>query len=166
MTPGAVAAAVVGAAAGRSGRAIPPRVLVVAGALLLAATTAALALWLPAEPHYVTAWLLPSLALGAGVGAASVGVTSAAALSVAPARFAAATGLNIAARQVGGAVGVAVLAAVLDGAHGPGPFLTVYWIVAAASLGAALAGLALGPRVSVRRPGIPRAWPPRITVPR
>jgi EmrB/QacA subfamily drug resistance transporter len=174
MTPGAVAAAAVGLAIGRSGRAIPPRALVAGGGLLLAAATGSLALWLPAEPHFVTAWLLPGLALGAGVGAVSVGVSSAAALSVAPARFAAATGLNIAARQVGGAVGVAVLAAVLDGARGTGPFLTMYAIVAIASLGAAVAGLALGPAASrpaedgsprslTLSPGSRRAWPPRTT---
>jgi hypothetical protein len=81
------------------------------------------------------------------MGATSVGVSSAAALSVSPERFAAATGLNIAARQVGGALGIAVLALVLDG-RAPGdtdPFALVYLLIAVVSVGAAVAALRLVP---------------------
>jgi hypothetical protein len=64
-------------------------------------------------------------------------------------RFAAATGLNIAARQVGGAIGVALMAAVLAaGDGGVGPYRTVYWLVAAACLGAAV----LATRLRAGRP--------------
>jgi MFS family permease len=49
------------------------------------------------------------------MGAAMTGVASAAASSLAPAKFAAGTGLNMTARQLGGALGVAVLAAILEG---------------------------------------------------
>jgi predicted MFS family arabinose efflux permease len=153
MTPGAVAAAAVGMLIGRVSRRPVPRTLVVTGGLVVAATAAALALWLPSDPHFVSAWLPAGLALGLGVGAVSVGVSSAAALSVAPSRFAAATGLNIAARQVGGALGVAVLAAILDGrtaADGIDPFLLVYWMTAATALGAAVAGLRLRPALVTR----------------
>jgi MFS family permease len=119
---------------------------VLVGGLTIAATSAALALWVPAEPHFLTAWLTGGLGLGVGMGAVSVGVSSAAALSVGPQRFAAATGLNIAARQIGGALGVAVLAVTLDGhtvADGTRPFQTLYWMMAAVCVGAALAGLRL-----------------------
>jgi EmrB/QacA subfamily drug resistance transporter len=146
MTPGAVASAAVGIAIGRVARKPSPRALVFGGGLLIAATSAALALWLPSDPHFLTAWLPGGLGLGLGMGAVSVGVSSAAALSVEPARFAGATGLNIAARQVGGAVGIAVLAAILEGrvaADGIRPFLDVYWMMAAVSLGAGLVGLRL-----------------------
>jgi EmrB/QacA subfamily drug resistance transporter len=146
MTPGAVFSAVVGIAIGRSARKPSPRVLVFAGGMTIAATSAALALWLPEHPHFLTAWLPGGFGLGVGMGAISVGVSSAAALSVAPQRFAAATGLNIAARQVGGALGVAVLAVILDGrtaGDGAEPFLLVYWMMAAVCVGAALAGLRL-----------------------
>ncbi|WP_243407940.1 MFS transporter, partial [Frankia canadensis] len=102
MTPGAVASAIVGIVIGRLTRRPSPRALVTAGSLVLAGTTAALALWLPAEPRFLTAWLPSGLGLGLGIGACSVGVSSAAALSVAPVRFAAATGLNVAVRQIGG----------------------------------------------------------------
>jgi EmrB/QacA subfamily drug resistance transporter len=148
MTPGAVAAAAVGTAIGRAARKPSPRALVVGGGLVLAATSAALALWLPSEPDFLGAWLPGGLGLGIGVGAVSVGVSTAAALSVAPAKFAAATGLNIAARQVGGALGVAILAALLAGrtpADGADPFLLVYWMMAATAAGAALVGLWLRP---------------------
>jgi MFS family permease len=123
-----------------------PSVLVFAGGLTIAATSAALALWLPAEPHFLTAWLPGGFGLGVGMGAVSVGVSSAAALSVGPQRFAAATGLNIAARQVGGALGVALLAVILDGrtpADGAGPFLSVYWLMAGVCVAAAVVGLRL-----------------------
>jgi MFS family permease len=146
MTPGAVASAAVGIAIGRVARKPSPRALVFVGGLLIAATSAALALWLPSDPHFLTAWLPGGLGLGLGMGAVSVGVSSAAALSVEPARFAGATGLNIAARQVGGALGIAVLAAILEGhaaADGIRPFLDVYWMMAAVSLGAGLVGLRL-----------------------
>ena len=146
MTPAAVASAAVGIAIGRSARKPSARALVFAGGLLVAAASAALALWLPPDPHYVTAWLIPGLGLGVGMGAVSVGVSTAAALSAGPERFAAATGLNIAARQVGGALGVAALAVLLDGitpADGIDPYLAVYWMMAAASVGVAFAGLRL-----------------------
>ena len=146
MTPGAVASAALGVLVGRAARKPSARTLVVAGGLLVAATSAALALWLPASPHFVTAWLPGGLGLGLGVGAVSIGVSSAAALSVVPQRFAAATGLNIAARQVGGALGVAVLAVMLDGrtaADGAEPFLLVYWMTAGVCAAAALVGLRL-----------------------
>jgi MFS family permease len=143
MTPGAVFSATVGIAIGRAARKPSPRVLVVAGGLIIAATSLALALWVPESPHYLTAWMPAALGLGLGMGAVSVGVSSAAALSVGPQRFAAATGLNIAARQVGGALGVAVLAVMLDGRLGIQPFRDVYWMMTAACVGAAVAGLRL-----------------------
>jgi EmrB/QacA subfamily drug resistance transporter len=148
MTPGAIASAAVGITVGRSRRKPSARALVFGGALLIAGTSVALALWVPAEPHFFTAWLPGGLGLGLGMGAVSVGVSSAAALSVEPIRFAGATGLNIAARQVGGAVGIAILAAILEGstvADGLQPFRNVYWMMAAACLLTALLALRLRP---------------------
>jgi len=146
MTPAAVFSAVVGIAIGRAARKPSPRVLVFAGGLTIATTSAAIAVVLPEDPHFLSVWLPGGLGLGVGMGAMSVGVSSAAALSVAPQRFAAATGLNIAARQVGGALGVAVLAVILDGwtpAEGLDSFLAIYWLMTAVCVGAAIAGLRL-----------------------
>jgi EmrB/QacA subfamily drug resistance transporter len=165
MTPGAVASATVGVLVGRTGRRISPRALVVTGALVIAATSAALALWLPVQPHFLTAWLTGGIGLGVGIGAVAVGGSSAAALSVAPQRFAAATGLNIAARQVGGALGIAILAAMLNGrtaADGAGPFLLVYWMIAIVCVGAAVAGLGLALPAPAPVPPPP---PPRTGAP-
>ena len=148
MTPGAIASASVGIAIGRSARKPSASALVGTGSLILAATSAALAVALPDHAAFLTAWLPGGIGLGIGIGAVSVGVSTAAAMSVSPSRFAAATGLNIAARQVGGALGVAVLAAILAGrgAHaGVRPFLDVYWLMAGLSLFAAFAGLRLRP---------------------
>jgi len=90
---------------------------------------------------------------GASVGAATwiitiyaitTGTSTAAALSVAPERFAAAGGLNQTARQVGGALGIAVLAALLEGGRsetGVGPFADVYLFCTLATLAVAVAAL-------------------------
>ena len=147
VTPGALASALIGIAIGRAQRRPSPRVLVIAGGLTLAATTAAIAVWLPETANFLTFWLPLGITMGLGMGAISVGVSSAAALSVTPERFAAATGLNIAARQVGGALGVAFLALALDG-HAPGdtaPFSLVYAMTATVSLAVALVAIRLAP---------------------
>jgi predicted MFS family arabinose efflux permease len=153
VTPGALASALIGIAIGRAQRRPSPRALVIAGGLLLAASTAAIAIWLPETPHFLTFWLPLGMTMGFGMGAISVGVSSAAALSVTPERFAAATGLNIAARQVGGALGVAFLALALDG-HTPGDtgaFSVVYAMTATVSLAVARAAIRLAP-VRARAP--------------
>ena len=83
-------------------------------------------LGLPEQPSFLAFWLPISLPIGIGTGAITTGVSTAAALSVAPERFAAAVGLNQTARMVGGALGVAVLAALLDGHATLASFTHVY----------------------------------------
>jgi len=146
LSPAAAAAAAVGVAVGRLGSPPSPRALASLGATAIACTGAALAVWVPAEPHFLTVWIPAGLVAGAGMGAVSVGISAAAALSVAPERFASATGLNVAARQVGGALGVAALAAILAGhtpADGLAPFRAVYVFAAVVCGVAALAALRL-----------------------
>jgi MFS family permease len=80
--------------------------------------------------------------IGIGTGAITTGVSTAAALSVPPERFAAAVGLNQTGRQIGGALGVAVLAALLDGAgSGLGAFVSVYVFCTLATVAVALTAL-------------------------
>jgi EmrB/QacA subfamily drug resistance transporter len=144
MTPGALAASVVALSLGRLPRRPSPRGLVLFGSAVMAVDAAALALWLPEEPNFLGFWLPAGVAIGIGMGAATVGVSSAAALSAPPQSFASATGLAMAARQVGGALGIAMLAALLEGLAGPDvvrPFAAVYWAMAALATGAAVAGL-------------------------
>ncbi|HYH33661.1 MAG TPA: hypothetical protein VD814_00770, partial [Nocardioides sp.] len=87
-----------------------------------------------------------------------VGVTTAAAMSVPPLKFASATGLNVAARQVGGAVGVATFAAILAAQPGDGPidgFRAVYGVIALASLAVLPLAALLRPRPAPAAPAAP-----------
>lgn len=146
MTPGAVASAAVGIVVGRASRRPSARALTVTGALVLTATSTMLALGLSGEPRFLAIWLPANILGGAGMGAVSVGVSSAAALSVAPRSFAAATGLNVAARQVGGALGVAAVPLLLAGhvaGAGDAPFEHAYLLIGASCLVAALVGTRL-----------------------
>ena len=109
MTPGAIVAAVVALA---PPGARTPRPAVIAGALMLATAGALCVVRAAGAAELPRPSGCPSACLiGIGTGAITTGVSTAAALSVTPERFAAAVGLNQTGRQVGGALGVAVLAA-------------------------------------------------------
>jgi hypothetical protein len=139
MTPGAVVAAIVAMLASRR----EPTPMIVAGALVLAGAGLWCVLGLPEQPSFVSFWLPVGVLIGTGMGAITTGVSTAAALSVAPERFAAAVGLNQTARLLGGALGVAVLAALLDSGGGIGPFKHVYLfctLATVAVIGAAVLG--------------------------
>ena len=134
MTPGAIVAAAVALAAARRN----PRLAVIGGALTLATAGALCTLALPETPSFLTFWLPVGVLIGAGMGAITTGISTAAALSVQPERFAAAVGLNQTARQVGGALGVAVLAALVG--TGIASFKDVYLFCTLATLGVAVLG--------------------------
>jgi EmrB/QacA subfamily drug resistance transporter len=129
-----------------TGRLIPrygPRLAVGVGGTLVAVGALLFALEIPQRPHLLT-FFLPVAAIGAiGMGVVTTGLSTAAALSVPPDRFAAATGLNQTARQMGGALGVAVLAAILAGSIGSrlDAYRTVFAICAVAAIGSAISGL-------------------------
>jgi EmrB/QacA subfamily drug resistance transporter len=145
VTPGAAASAVVSIGLSRSSRRPSARALVLVGSVALGASGFLLGLGVPAESSYLL-WMVPAGLLGgAGTGAVSVGVSSAASLSAPPASFAAATGLNMAARQVGGGLGVGVMVALLAAA-GTDPVAgprSVYLMSAIACVGMVL----LAPRL-------------------
>ncbi|MFC9492200.1 hypothetical protein ACFTZM_39870, partial [Streptomyces hydrogenans] len=109
-----------------------------------------------------TLWLPAGAVMGAGVGLATVGISSAAALSVAPQHFAAATGTVMAARQIGGGLGIAATAVIVAEVSGTGaePYAAVYGFTTAVNVAAALGGLALRPAP----PSVPR--PSARTAPR
>ncbi|MDA0160114.1 MFS transporter [Solirubrobacter ginsenosidimutans] len=134
MTPGAIVAAVVAVLASKR----PHKPVILVGAATLAAAGAICAFALPATPDFLGFWLPVGVLIGIGMGAVTTGISTAAALSVTPDRFAAAVGLNSAARQVGGALGVAVLAGIVDGDIAS--FKDVYLFCTLATLGVALAG--------------------------
>jgi MFS family permease len=138
MTPGAVVAAAVALRAGPIVAARGPRFAMVGGALVLAVAGALAAFALPSAPNFLGWWLPVGVLIGVGTGAIATGVSTAAALSVAPERFAAAVGLNQTGRQIGGALGIAVLAALLDGAGSTaGPYADVYLFCTLATLAVA-----------------------------
>jgi EmrB/QacA subfamily drug resistance transporter len=141
MTPGAVVAAIVALRAGALVARHGPAAVIAGGALVLGAAGAWCTLALPEQPSFLSFWLPAGVVLGTGMGAITTGVSSAAALAVAPERFAAAVGLNQTARLLGGALGVAALAALLDGATDITPFTHVYLFCTLATF--AVAGAAL-----------------------
>jgi EmrB/QacA subfamily drug resistance transporter len=143
----AVAATIGAIGSGRLTSRYGPRVAVVAGGILVAGGALLFALTIPRQPGFLVYFLPAAVIGGIGMGMVTTGLSSAAALSVQPARFASATGLNQTARQVGGALGVALLAAILVGDPGSGSRLdayrTAFAICAVAALGSAICGLML-----------------------
>jgi MFS family permease len=144
LTPGAIVAAIVAFRVAPVVATRGVRTVIVGGAVALAAAGAACALALPAQPAFLAFWLPVGVLIGIGTGAITAGISTAAALSVAPARFAAAVGLNQTSRQVGGALGVAVLAALLADRTGPGsgvgPYTDVYVFCTLATLAVGVVG--------------------------
>ena len=142
MTPGALVAAVVALRSGPVVARRGPWAVIAGGALVLGAAGLLCVLALPEQPHFLGFWLPAGVLIGVGTGAIATGVSTAAALSVPPERFAAAVGLNQTGRQIGGALGVAVLAALLDGGgSGLGPFVAVYVFCTLATLAVAATAL-------------------------
>ncbi len=145
MTPGAVIAAAVALRAGPVVARRGPAAVIAVGAAVLGTAGALCAIALPQEPSFMTFWLPVGVLIGIGTGAITTGVSSAAALSVEPTRFAAAVGLNQTARMVGGALGLAALAALLAGDPDLGTYKSIYLFCTLATLAivAAAAWLAL-----------------------
>jgi EmrB/QacA subfamily drug resistance transporter len=148
MTPGAVSATIAAVVMGRLTGRIGVRPAVTGGALVIVAAGVWTITALSAKPDFLGLWLPLGLVLGLGMGAVTTGTSSAAALSVEPARFAGATGLNTTARQLGGALGIAVLAALIPADAGLNDYLAVYTFCTLAALGTALAGLPLSLRTA------------------
>ncbi|MFF8615365.1 MFS transporter [Streptomyces sp. NPDC015350] len=163
MSPAALVTAAVGIGIGRLPVAIAPRTMVAGGSALVAASTTVLALLIDTEPRFWTLWLPTGTVMGIGVGMATVGISSAAALSVVPRHFAAATGMVMAARQIGGGLGIAATAVIVAEVPGTGtePYAAVYWFATAVNLAAAVGGLAL----RVAPPPLPRLTSPAAARP-
>jgi EmrB/QacA subfamily drug resistance transporter len=118
VTPGAVLSAVTAIIVGSRIKPEKQRPVVIGSGLIFLG----LSLWayfaLGAEPKFLAIWLPYGAFGGAVIGASLTSVTTAAAISVHPLKFAAGTGLNTTARQFGGSIGIAVMAAVIA-AHNP-----------------------------------------------
>jgi EmrB/QacA subfamily drug resistance transporter len=150
LAPGPALAAITAVASSRLTNRVGQRVLAAVGCTLFATGITVVALRAGTTPDYAGD-LLPGLLLtGPGVGFVLPALSSAAAASLPPARFATGAAVLTMSRQLGIALGVAILVAVL-GTPAPGEALAAFqdgWTfqIIAALLGAA-AGLAIG-RVS------------------
>ncbi|HZB31521.1 MAG TPA: DHA2 family efflux MFS transporter permease subunit [Streptosporangiaceae bacterium] len=157
-TPGALSASIVAVVAGRLAPKLGgPRSATVFGLIVFGACCTWLAFGLTEQPAFLFFWLPACLLAGTGLGAATTGVSAAAALSAPPNMFASASGMNTTARQFGGALGIAAMASIL--AHGgqesggTDPYSDVF-VFSLALVGLALVISAIGLRL-----GAPAAAP-------
>jgi len=170
VTPGAFTSAIGAVIAGRHADRRGPRAAVLVGGLLFAGAGAWLVAGLGDEPALWSLWVPTGLVVGAGMGAVTVGITSAAAGALPPERFAAGTGLMMTARQLGGALGVAALAAVLAAAADPfaaAGYRTVFALSTVAAALVAVTGLWLArpaPAAAQPAPAADPATDPRPEV--
>jgi EmrB/QacA subfamily drug resistance transporter len=158
VAPGPMLAATFALSSGQVANRVGQRYLVFAGCLLFAAGMA----WrfdLTAAHHYATAYLPSMIFSGIGVGLVLPSMSSAAAASLPPARFATGSAVLTMARQIGFVLGVAILVAVL-GKPAPGDLVHAFrgawtFMIVAALLGS-VAGLAIG-RVTQHQATAPAA---------
>jgi hypothetical protein len=152
---------------GRSLSRRSPHLVVFCGALTWLAAGLWLGLTLSSDAALWTMWIPVGLLAGAGIGAMSTGVSSAAALSVEPVDFAGATGLNMAVRQIGGALGIAALAAILSvpASTDAARYSHVVFFSCATAAIAGLLSLGLSPRRRGPRPDTAAAAPTAASVP-
>jgi EmrB/QacA subfamily drug resistance transporter len=119
QTPGAIMAAVgavvMGKVAAKFGG---PRFAILVGLAANGVSGIWLLFALTDEPSFLTLWLPVSIIGGAGMGAAVTGMSTAAAMSVPPSRFASGTAIVTTARNFGQALGVAAVAVILHAGAG------------------------------------------------
>jgi MFS family permease len=145
VTPGALTSALAALAVGR--RARPHHLPAVIGASMLAFAVVSVWMYLQlgADNRFLALWLPMGLVGGASFGAALTALSTAAAVSLPPGRFASGVGMTTTARQVGGALGVAATGSIIA-AHsltGPRAFQDVYLACAVLAAAAALLAPAL-----------------------
>ncbi len=145
LVPGPFSAALFSFPAGKLGDRFGQRAIAVPGALLFALGTAWWTWRVGAERAYVEEMLPGLIVTGIGVGLTIPSLSSAAAASLPPHRFATGVAVFGMSRQIGAAVGVAILIAIL-GTPGSSvdPFADGWTFIALTSVGAALASAALG----------------------
>jgi EmrB/QacA subfamily drug resistance transporter len=147
FSPGPLMAAAFSAPAGALGDRFGQRLVGAPGALIFAAGCAWWAWQVGATPDYAGELLPGLLVTGMGVGLTIPSISSAAAASLPPSRFATGVAVLTMSRQIGAALGVAILVVILGTATGAGAlddFQKAWAFMATAAVGASLACLALG----------------------
>jgi EmrB/QacA subfamily drug resistance transporter len=154
LAPGPAMATIFALTAGRLTQRVGQRALAVTGSVVFACGVVWWTQRVGPTPAYATAYLPGMMLTGTGVGLVLPSLSSAAAASLPPARFATGTGVFSMSRQIGGALGVAAFVAILgtpSPAEAGAAFDRVWWCIAAAALGAGAAAGALG-RLRVAAP--------------
>jgi EmrB/QacA subfamily drug resistance transporter len=114
MSPGAFVAAAAALALGRHTGRRGPRIPILGGLAVMVGCGFWLVFGLTHHPAFLTLWLPAGFVGGFGMGATTMGTSSAAVLSAPRERFAGASGMNTTARQFGGALGIAIAAVTLS----------------------------------------------------
>ena len=160
LAPGPLVAAVMAVLAGRIADRTGQRAVVVPGTIVYAAGLAWQALALSSQPDLLGAWLPGQVLSGAGVGLVLPALTSAAARSLPPQRFATGVAMSLTSRQLGIVLGIAVVVAVI-GTPAPGDALEAYrsglalCAIVGLLSGVVALGLGAGPRTAAVRTARP-----------
>jgi EmrB/QacA subfamily drug resistance transporter len=146
LAPGPLSASVFAIVGGRIADRTGQRAVVIPGTLVYAAGLAWQAAALASQPD-LAAWLPGQVLAGAGIGLALPALTSAAARSLPPHRFASGVAMSLTSRQLGIVLGIALIVAVI-GTPGPDQALDAYRdglaLCAAAGVLAGVVALGLG----------------------
>jgi EmrB/QacA subfamily drug resistance transporter len=151
ITPGPLISAAFAGPAGRLADRFGHRVVAVPGCVLYALGCLWFAIRVGSEPAWVADWLPGTFLTGVGVAFAWPQFTSAAVMTLPPARFGIGSAANAAARQIGAVLGIALLVAIV-GTPAPDELLSAFddaWVYSAVV--AALAAL-IGVHLAARRP--------------
>lgn len=146
LSVGAVASMITSTIAGRISDQRAMRGVAVLGLLMFAGCTVIqFSPLFDSHPRFWAAWVPSGLIGGGGLGLTATALSSIAATSLPPMRFAAGVGMNLTARQLGGAIGTAGFAAIMAGYAHPGvtAFHHVYIACTIASVAAALIAVVL-----------------------
>jgi EmrB/QacA subfamily drug resistance transporter len=158
VTPGPLMAATFAVGSGRVAHSVGQRWLAAFGCLLFAVGSAWWLWRVGPTRHYVTELLPGMLLTGMGVGFVLPSMSSAAAASLPPARFATGSAILTMSRQIGTVLGIAILVAILGSPSRTDPmtaFRGGWWFMIVAALLGAGAGLAIGVVSQYRLPGEP-----------
>jgi EmrB/QacA subfamily drug resistance transporter len=151
LAPSPLLVTLIARQAGRLAGRIGYRAMLIAGATVYAAGICWFALFVTAEPHWLTHWLPGAVLTGLGIGMTLPVQSAAATHDLPPARYAVGSAVNSSFRQLGAVLGISVFVAVLgtpSPATATADYHRVWWVVAALGLAAGLVWLLPGRRRS------------------